>query len=338
MANSANDMRWSGTPGHYEVYYVTLTDPRTGVGVWIRYTMVAPLPSAGLPATCSLWFLAMDPRPGAQPTFARKKSFPVAQMEASREPFELRVPGATLSDGVMAGGFEDVAWDLLWTPAERPYQPVHPLLGKLGVARTVLLLPHADVAIDGTLKIGAEELRVTEVRGGQAHLWGTKHASSWAWAHCNDLASPSGEPVPGAFFDAVSALVPRFGRTLGPNTPVVGSFGAEAFRSTSPHRILSNPSRFDVDGWRFEAVDGSRKLVAEVRPVREQTAGVTYHDPDGEKAYCYNSETASVRLEIHERAGRRGPWRETESMHSQGRCHFEFGTRTPVPGIELLTS
>lgn len=62
--------------------------------------------------------------------------------------------------------------------------------------------------------------------------------------------------------------------------------------------------------------------------------GVTYHDPDGREAYCYNSETASVQLEIHERAGR--DWSLSQTLASTGRCHFEFGTRAPIPGIELL--
>ena len=52
--SSANALRWDGGPGHYEVYYVTLTEPETGVGVWIRYTMVAPLPSARKEATCAV--------------------------------------------------------------------------------------------------------------------------------------------------------------------------------------------------------------------------------------------------------------------------------------------
>ena len=42
-----NALRWDGAPGHYEVYYLTLTDPASGVGLWIRYTMVAPLAETG---------------------------------------------------------------------------------------------------------------------------------------------------------------------------------------------------------------------------------------------------------------------------------------------------
>ncbi len=47
MLAKPNELQWHGDPGHYEVYYLTLTDPRSGVGLWIRYTMVAPLARHG---------------------------------------------------------------------------------------------------------------------------------------------------------------------------------------------------------------------------------------------------------------------------------------------------
>jgi hypothetical protein len=337
MAGGPNALRWDGGPGHYEVYYLTLTDPRTGVGVWIRYTMVAPLPDTGEPASCALWFLAMDPRPESPPTVARKATFGIEQLEATREPFGLRLADAILTDEVMAGSFDDVSWELRWAPAPKPYEPVHPLLQRLGVAKTVLVLPHAHVAIEGTVTLpSGESLALEGVRGGQAHLWGSKHASSWAWVHCNDFTSTEGTPVD-AFIDGVSVTVPRMGREVGPNTPVVARIDGAEFRSTSPLRILRNESRYGLDGWHFEATDGALRLVGEVEPVREQLAGVTYHDPDGELAYCYNSETASMRLEVHERARRSGGWRPLRTLLSAGRAHYEVGRRDPVPGLELLT-
>src|SRR2546421_9370775 len=112
MLEMPNALRWNGEPGHYEVYYLTLTDPLTRVGLWIRYTMVAPLGRVGEPPTCALWLLAMDPRRGQPPTFARKRTFPIAELHAAADPFELRIAGATLADSGMAGAFDDVAWDL----------------------------------------------------------------------------------------------------------------------------------------------------------------------------------------------------------------------------------
>ncbi len=324
-----NALRWDGKPGHYEVYYVTLTDPETGVGLWIRYTMVAPLPRTGKPPSCALWFLAMDPRGGV---LGRKATFPIEQLRAESDPFALRIADATLTDGAMTGAFESVWWDLRWRPGRR-YEHVHPLLRRL--ATTILVLPHADVTIEGAVGFAGERLVLSGARGGQAHLWGSKHARSWAWAHCNDFRTLDGEPVADAFVDAVSAFGQRLGREVGPSTPVVGRVEGADFSSTSPLRVLSNESTFTLTGWRLEAVDGARKLVAEVDAERDRLAGVSYQDPDGELAYCYNSETASMRLHIYERARRVGGWRHRRTLIAAGRAHFEYAQRTPVPELEL---
>ena len=63
-------------------------------------------------------------------------------------------------------------------------------------------------------------------------------------------------------------------------------------------------SRFGLTTWRFEARDGKRRIVGEVDAPRETLAGVTYHDPDGRPAYCYNSEVASIRLSVFDRTAR----------------------------------
>jgi hypothetical protein len=335
MVSSLNTLRWNGRPGHYEVYYLTLTDARTGIGVWIRYTMLAPEPPSTEPASCSLWFLAMDPRPEATPTLGRKATYPIDLMAAQTDPFELRIAGSSFSDSGVKGAFEDVSWELRWAPSANSYEPVHPILQRLGLAKTALVLPHADLSIDGEVTFAGERIDLSDARGGQAHVWGSAHADSWAWVHCNDLRTLDGAPVEGAFVDGVSATVRRFGRDRA-GTPVVARIGGEDFCSTSPLRILTNASRYALTGWRFEAVHGTRKLIGEVDAIREQLVGVTYHDPDGEPAYCYNSETASLRLHVYERARQVGGWAHTETLASPGRAHFEYAQRTPVPGIELL--
>jgi hypothetical protein len=338
MLARPNALKWDGTPGHYEVHYLTLTDPGSGVGLWIRYTMVAPLPRTGAQASCALWLLAMDPRPGATPTLGRKQTLAIDQLRTHPDPFELRIGDSVLTDSGCAGTLDDVAWDLRWQASERSYEHVHPLLRRAGMAQTILVLPHGDLTIDGTVSLAGERLEIAGARGGQAHLWGAKHANCWAWVHCNEFATLTGEPVNGAFVDAVSVFVPRLGREVGPSTPVVGRIDGEDFSSTSPRRVLTNASTFALTGWRFEAVDGARKLVGEVDAVRDQLAGVTYHDPDGELAYCYNSETATMRLEVYERARRVGGWTHRTTLVGTRRAHFEYAQRTPIADLELLTA
>jgi hypothetical protein len=337
MSASANDFRWNGRPGHYEVYYVTLTDPVTGVGFWIRYTMVAPLEQAGEPASCALWFLAMDPRDGGS-TFGRKATFPIAALRAEREPFTLAIDRAGMTEAGMEGSFEDVSWELRWAKQARAYEHVHRTIQRVGAAQTVLVLPGADLSIDGTIEFAGRRLELSGARGGQAHLWGSKHALSWAWVHCNDFRTLDGEPMADAFVDGVSVVLRRFGRDVGPSTPVVARVDGEDFESTSPLRVLANDSTFSLTGWRFQAVAGRRKLIGEVVADRALLAGVTYHDPDGELAYCYNGETASMRLHVYERARQVGGWAHRRTLQSAGRVHFEYAQRTPVPDLPLLTT
>src|SRR3954469_20455051 len=96
-----NDLRWDGGPGHYEVHYVTLTDPESGIGVWLRHTLHAPDDNG--PAECALWLLAMAPDGDR---FARRATFPAAALEASADPFRLSLGGADLSDRGAAGALD----------------------------------------------------------------------------------------------------------------------------------------------------------------------------------------------------------------------------------------
>ena len=150
-------LRWDGSPGHYEVYYLTLTDPRSGVGVWIRYTMTAPLPGTDEPPSAALWFVVTDPRDGRAPVLARKATVPIDRLDARADPFELLVADALLTNDRMAGAFDDVAWDLRWTPSGTHYGHVHPVLQRLGLAETVLELPHADLSIEGTVDFAGSD-------------------------------------------------------------------------------------------------------------------------------------------------------------------------------------
>jgi hypothetical protein len=338
MPQRWNDLRWDGKAGHYEVYYLTFTEPASGVGFWIRYTMVAPLPGTGEEATCSLWFCAMDP---ASPfaNVGSKISFPVEELSARRDPFHLHVGGAWLSDHGAAGAIEQdgarVAWDLEWHPRLNAYGHVHPALRAAKIAKTILFLPNPDLDVSGTIELPGRRIEVAHARGGQAHLWGSKHASRWAWTHCNDFTGADGSPRPDTFVDGVSVFVPRFGRELGPNTPFVARVGGADLLSTTPAAVRANESDFDLTSWRFEARRRGRKLAGTVDARREDLVGVTYHDPDGELAYCYNTEVADMRLEVFERSRPLSGWRKVDELRADGRAHFEYAQREPIDGVEL---
>lgn len=319
MTPDLNAPRWDGRPGFYEVWYLTLTDRATGVGIWIRHTLRAPV--RGEP-TASVWFAAMDP---AGTPLARRRDAPAAELDLSSSPFRVALPGGRLDGRGTRGEVDDVAWDLRWHGEGGAYRHVRPALERARIARTVLVLPHADLEVSGTVRIGPRTLELDGVRGGQAHLWGTKHAARWAWVHCNDF-----EGAPGDFVDGVSVCVNRLGRELGPSTPILARVGGRELLSTAPHRVAMNASRPSLTGWSWEAGVRGRRIVGEVAARREHLAGVTYEDPDGERAYCYNTEIADLRL---------GVWEGgvlSRVLEAPGRAHFEYAQREPVPGVPLL--
>lgn len=335
MPAGLNRLRWDGRPGHYEVYYLSATDRGSGVGLWIRYTMVAPLPGTGAPPTCALWFMAMDPADPAA-NVGRKATFPIASLRWAADPFEVRIDDAVLSDRGMTGGLDDVRWDLSWEPEPGGgYEHVAPVLQRARIAKTVLVLPHADLAVRGTVAFGGREIVLDGARGGQAHLWGAKHAARWAWLHACDLETLDGAPRPGAFVDGGSVVVPRAGREVGPSTPVVGRFGGADLLATSPWRVLRTPSTFTLTSWTFATGAGERRIAATVTARREDLVGVTYHDPDGDEAWCYNTEVADLRLQVYERGARGAGWTLAETLVAPRRAHFEYAQRSPVPGLPV---
>jgi hypothetical protein len=330
-----NALRWDGRPGHYEVHYLTLTDGRTGTGVWIRYSVLAPLGQSAAGAQCALWVTMVDPREQPAGRVARRASFGTEQLRARTDPFELSIPGATLTDLSSSGTLDDCAWDLRWSAAPVGYEQVHPAARRAGLANSELVLVHPDLSIDGELTVGGRRLEVSGARGQQAHLWGRKHARAWAWVHCNDFTSADGMPRPGCFVDGVSAVVVAGRRVVGTGTPVVASLGGRELRSISPLRVLANHSLISLTGWQFEALGKGLKVTGEVDASRDQLVGVTYHDPDGELAYCYNSTTASMRVNVYERARSVSRWRHVDALMARGSALFEFAQRTPVADIEL---
>ena len=80
-------------------------------------------------------------------------------------------------------------------------------------------------------------------------------------------------------------------------------------------------------------------MVGEVDAPRGSLVGVTYHDPDGDRAYCYNSEVASMHLTVWDRTSRgRSGWMLRDTLVADGNAHFEYAQRAPVDGVELLVT
>ena len=201
------------------------------------------------------------------------------------------------------------------------------------IAKTILFLPHPDVEVSGTVEFGGRRIEVDGARGGQAHLWGSKHANRWAWAHCNDFVGrgpATRAATPSSTGSACSC--PASGARSGPTRRWWPASAARTCSRSRRWRCSATRASFDLTSWRFEARALRRKLVGEVTARKEDLVGVTYHDPDGELAYCYNTEVADMQLELFERRDAFTSWRKRDELRSDGRAHFEYAQREPRRG------
>jgi hypothetical protein len=321
-ATADNLMRWDGQRrGHYEVWYLTCNHRESQTGYWIRYTLESPLAEVGEPYA-QLWFAAFDARDPSR-NLAFNRRLPIEQLSAGEHPFELRLGEALLSHGSMRGALDDRArWDLRWTPAERTHRHLPSVMYRRGgLGETTVLTPNLDVAIDGVIDWGGRRVELRGEPGGQTHLWGRKHAYSWAWGHCNAF-----EGRPGAAFESLSVRLRRRGRVLPMLTIFTLYLDGEAYRFNQFRHTLLTRARYGTAHYRFSATGPSARIEGEYSCRPEDMVVAEYHDPDGEPSWCSNTEVADLRVTVFRRGGL-GRFREHARLVAPRTGHFEVGGR-----------
>src|SRR4029077_14477532 len=99
---AANTARCEDRPGTYEAWYVTVSDPASRRGFWLRYTTLNPTSSAGAEAHSALWAFAFD-RDHPETNWGGRVVHPLADLRISSRPFALRLDGASLKHAGCGG-------------------------------------------------------------------------------------------------------------------------------------------------------------------------------------------------------------------------------------------
>ena len=273
---------------------------------------------------------------GRSANLARKLTLPIGELAARPDPFELTVDGASLSDRGMRGGFEDVA---MGSPLDarsgllRARSPAAAAgRGRADGARTAARGPidrrKRDIA-------GRDARDLRRARRAGAHL-GFQARPELGVGSLQRLPDSDGEPAPGALVDAVSVFVNRFGREVGPMTPVVGRIAGRAVPFDLADARAEERQHVRAHGM---AVRGGRRCPEADRRSRRGpgAAGRSHLPRPGRRARLLLQQRDGVDASARLREGSAGGgWAHRETLVADGRAHFEYGQRTPIAELELL--
>jgi len=330
MSEKHNHRRWNGQPGHYEVWYLTTNHRASETGFWIRYTVEAPLPGKGEPEA-GLWFAFFDARDPAR-NLAMRQLLPADAMTATTGPFAVSIGESQLTNGSargsLAGGGHQARWDLSWRPSPTTHLTLPSLMYRRGgLGETTVLAPNLAVAMSGAITVDDRTFELDAEPGGQTHLWGRKHAYSWAWGHCNAFAGH-----PGAAIEMLSVRLFRAGRVLPPLTILTLYLDGEVYRFNEFRHVVLNRAEYGTGYFGFSATGPRVRIQGQFSCRPRDMVTAPYVDPDGEPSWCANTEVADLRLSVDRRVGL-GRWHEHAFIEAPRCGHFEVGGRTRDPAI-----
>jgi len=322
---------WDGTQrGRYEVWFLKLNHRASGTALWLRYTLLSPVDGKGDPVA-EVWGIFFDARDPKR-NLAIKETLPAASAQIGRGPFSVRIGESELTNttarGVLCRGADEIRWDLRWDPNPETFEPF-PIEGmyRAPIPKTKWNSPNLDVRVRGAFGVHGETYPCDGEPGQQSHLWGTKSADQWAWAHCNAFEEG------GAVFEGLSARI-RLGPVKLPSLTVLHLRSeGEVHLFNSVLQLLTNKSIAGLERWAFSGENDRYRLHGTVTANLADFVGVKYTDPDGEPLYCHNTKVASCDLALEEPTG--GAWYPIQKLTSRGTTAFEWVSRTPDPRVEI---
>ncbi|MBC7541365.1 MAG: hypothetical protein H7338_01395 [Candidatus Sericytochromatia bacterium] len=333
-AERDNHLRWDGRQaGFYEVYYLKVNDPVTGVGFWLRYTLTSPHDAQ---PRADVWGVLFDPQLPHPVGF--KTTHPVWHIGFHGERFRFSIADNVLMHdsavgqadspaGAMSGSPDrTMRWDLHWQPnvtSVRYYG--YDLLYRIGWPKTKVLTPNTSIRMTGTVVVGDRTFTLTDAPAQQGHIWGVQHAERWVWGHCCAFAED-----PTAVFEGLTAS-PSGGRDF--STFFVRLDGRD-FHFNKLANLLWTPSQYDVDRWSFELEQDDYRFTGHVSAPIERFIGVTYISCDDSVRICNNTMIADCRIDVARRNDGK-TWQPYKTLTSQGTAAMETVARKPHPKVPV---
>lgn len=305
--------RLGGGRGH-EVWFAEFNDPASGDALWVRYTTTRR--PEGAEASC--WAVLFDR--GRREIHRARWTQPLASAVLGPGPEPFRLGGSRLARGRLVGENPGARWDLAWREEGAPlFRFVPRLLSILGLAGSQYVSLGL-ARFDGEAEIGGRRCLFKRAAGTLGHLWGSRMAPAWRWAH----AVFEGEEGPPAVFEILSAPV-RLG-PLGTHWLTAAHlwFGGRHLVSGALSGAVWSRSRREGAVWSFRVRCGELEVRGECAQDPGLTAELDYEGPRGERVRCRNSKTGRMRLELRGPDGGR-----LAELFTPGAAAVEFAEGVP---------
>jgi hypothetical protein len=327
----ANQPRWNGRPGFFEIWFLVVFDPSARRAWWLRYTTFAPAPEQASAARATLWAAAFSLD---TPPVVAKGIFPATAYFADQERFGVHIGPAVLTNGTCRGEVRSnghaITWDLRFAPAEHAAEHGPWLLRHLPLP-TRVAHANSDISCQGWVSVDGRRVALDGARATQKHIWGTRRVEELFWLYCPQFA---GEP--GARFEATSVRLRR--RRLLPRLAPIRlrsrerTFDWSGLVSVFRNRVVpAGLGRVEV-----RAVSATRALVGSAWCEPRSLVGYVYRDPAGWDVYVAQSDVASCALERFERPHPLAAWRPAGRLTAEHCAALEFHAPEPLPGVSYL--
>jgi hypothetical protein len=300
--------RWRGQRGRLEVWYSTITDPVTGTGLWLHHELVVPTDER-------------EPYGHGWIAVFRADHAPLLERFGPH-------PWTGPASGFVAGGVEHagdrlrgtagaVRWNLRTVTAGPPMHTFPAWAWNQELLPAAQVVPEPQARYAGTVRIGDQELPLDGAVGANARIYGHGNALRWGWLHadlgdgetCEVVAAVSQRPGLRRLPALAQVQLRLNGEQDLPRDPLVAALGLR----TRLHR----------DGWTVRGKLGRRRIEIDVRLPEDQTADVSYLDPDGRMLICRNSERAQASVRLLRRE--RGSWVTERDWLLTNTAHAEAG-------------
>jgi hypothetical protein len=301
--------RWRGQPHRLEVWYATLTDPRTTDGYWLHHEVVAPDEGA---AYAHGW-CAVFPFDGP----ARVERFGPAAPDPGGDAW-FSAAGAYVDGEALRGAAGDLTWDLTYADTSPPLYTFPSWSWEKEVLPASQVVPFPTARFTGTVSVGGRDVRVDDAIGAVARIYGHGNAERWGWLHA-DLGG-------GDVLEVVAGAPRKRGPVAIPPVPLVQlRLDGDDWPADSVKAAARARAKVALPHWSVKVVSGRRRLLVDVTVPADASVALRYTDPDGAIATCTNSERADAEIVLQQWDD---GWRDDRRWSLRGTAHAEVGTRS----------